>query len=90
MCTGVLLALLSLTGAAPAGAVGGDDGERPGKLTVEIGWDASRQEVRIRERCAYALASGSEALAAVRETGEAFCPPNCWPWRPSPRTRSTR
>ncbi|WP_331448453.1 hypothetical protein [Streptomyces prasinus] len=73
---GVLLFLLCvcLAGAGPAGAAGGQEGgERTGKLSVEIGWDASRQEVVIRERCAYTLPPRSEALAEVREEGGGFC-----------------
>ena len=75
--TGVLLSLLCLclcvAGAGPAGAAGGEDAERVGKLTVEIGWDASRQEVEIRERCVYTLAPGSEALGELREEGFGLC-----------------
>ena len=69
---GVLLALLCLclAGAGPAGAADGGD---TGKLTVEVGWDASRQEVVVRERCAYTLAPRSEALAEVRKDGAGFC-----------------
>ncbi|MFC9682679.1 hypothetical protein [Streptomyces sp. NPDC056948] len=74
---GVLLSLLCLwllSGAVPARAAGGEEGgDRTGKLTVEIGWDAARQEVVVRERCAYTLLPDSQALAEIREEGAGFC-----------------
>ncbi|MDH3037328.1 hypothetical protein [Streptomyces sp. TRM75561] len=75
-CTGVLLSLLCLclagTGRAAA-TTERDDGERTGQLTIEVGWDAPRQEPKLRTRCTYTLAPDSDALARIRETGEAFC-----------------
>ncbi|MER6556340.1 hypothetical protein ABT300_01010 [Streptomyces sp. NPDC001027] len=74
LCSGGLLALLCLClpGAARAADGGGDD-TSAGKLVIDIGWDSSKQEVVVRRRCAYTLAARSEALAALRETGSAFC-----------------
>ncbi|GGW83686.1 hypothetical protein GCM10010297_00150 [Streptomyces malachitofuscus] len=68
----MLLSLLCLTGAAPADG-GGENRERAGKLAIEVAWNASRDEVVIRGRCTYTLAPDSEALAALREEGTAFC-----------------
>ncbi|MER7898638.1 hypothetical protein ABTX62_21655 [Streptomyces sp. NPDC096046] len=72
----MLLALLclSLTGAGSADAAGGGkDEERTGKLTVDIGWDASREKVVVRKRCTYTLDLRSEALAQLRMMGVGFC-----------------
>ncbi|PNG22099.1 hypothetical protein [Streptomyces cahuitamycinicus] len=68
------LLCLSLTGAGPADAAGGGkDEERTGKLTVDIGWDASREKVVVRKRCTYTLGIRSEALAQLRMMGVGFC-----------------
>ncbi|WP_159394819.1 hypothetical protein [Streptomyces sp. H-KF8] len=64
---------LGLAVPGPARAADGDDGGRTGKLTIEVEWDASRQEVAVRERCTYTLAPDSEALAALRNEGAGFC-----------------
>ncbi|MER5584921.1 hypothetical protein ABT090_25260 [Streptomyces asoensis] len=63
-----------LSGVASAWAAdGGADNDSAGRLVVEIGWDASRQEVVVRGRCTYSLPAGSEALAQLRKEGDAFC-----------------
>ncbi|KUN85540.1 hypothetical protein AQJ66_13610 [Streptomyces bungoensis] len=72
----VLLAALCLClpGAARAVASGGQEPkDRVGTITIEVGWDRSRQEVVIIETCSYTLAARSPGLAQARIDGVGRC-----------------